>query len=153
MKASETEIKIKKLEGQDIDEFVRLIELFEEVFEMENFAMPHRVYLREVLSKEGFIALVALAGERVVGGLTAYVLEQYYSEKPLAYIYDLAVEAARQRRGIGKQLIAAFQQYCQEQGFEEIFVQADQEDAHAIDFYRSAGAMEKEVRHFYYALH
>jgi aminoglycoside 3-N-acetyltransferase I len=151
MESSETKITTKKLVGHDIDEFVRLIKLFEEVFEMENLAMPHRVYLRQVLSKPEFIALVALEGQRVVGGLTAYVLEQYYSEKPLAYLYDLGVEPARQRRGIGRQLIAAFQQYCQEQGFKEIFVQADLEDEHAIEFYRAALAEgEKEVRQFYF---
>jgi aminoglycoside 3-N-acetyltransferase I len=151
MKANKPEITIKKLEGHELGEFIGLIELFAEVFEMENFVLPDRVYLRQVLSKPAFIALVALEGERVVGGLTAYVLEQYYSEKPLAYLYDLGVEAASQRRGIGRQLIAALRQHCQEQGFAEVFVQADLEDEHAIEFYRAAlAAGEKEVRQFYY---
>jgi aminoglycoside 3-N-acetyltransferase I len=150
MEVNKPKITIKKLAGQDIDEFVELIELFAEVFAMENFTLPNRVYLREVLSKPAFIAMVALDGQRVVGGLTAYVLEQYYSVKPLAYLYDLGVEAARQRRGIGRQLIAALRKYCQEQGFEELFVQADLEDEHASEFYRATlAAGEKEVRQFY----
>nr|APO26586.1 Acetyltransferase (GNAT) family [uncultured bacterium] len=144
-------MEIKKLTHRNLNEFIALIRVFEEVFEMKNFAMPNQEHLRKILSKPNFIVFVALINNQVVGGLTTYVLEQYYSEKPLAYIFDLAVKASYQRQGIGKQLIASVTNYCREKGFEEVFVQADKVDDYAIDFYRSTGVTaEEEVVHFYY---
>lgn len=146
-------MEIKKLNSQDIDEFVSLIRVFEDVFEMENFSMPNQEYLSNVLTKPDFIVFVAIIESQVIGGLTAYTLEQYYSEKPLAYIYDLAVMTKYQRQGIGKKIIGAMTKYCKERGYEEVFVQADKVDDYAIDFYRSTPiTAEEEVVHFYYSL-
>jgi aminoglycoside 3-N-acetyltransferase I len=99
------------------------------------------------------MAFVALKENEVVGGLTIYTLHQYYSEKPLAYIYDLAVKVELQRRGIGRKLIDAVRAECKTQGYEEVFVQADEADDYALDFYRLTGATaEEHVRHFCYTL-
>lgn len=88
-----------------------------------------------------------------MGGLTVYILDQYYSKKPLAYIYDLAVLKEFQRKGIGKQLIKHVVEYCAENGFEEAFVQADRADAYALDFYRLTNpTSEQDVVHFNYFL-
>ncbi|MEK6480027.1 GNAT family N-acetyltransferase [Catalinimonas sp. 4WD22] len=146
-------VSVKKLKLQDFNTFVEVIKLFEEVFEMQNFSMPPAQHLQKLLGKEDFFVFAALHKEKVVGGLTAYVLEQYYSVKPLAYIYDLAVDPHYQRQGIGKRLIAEMNTFCQERGFEEVFVQADQDEAHAVNFYRSTNPTEEEkVAHFYYTL-
>lgn len=145
-------IKIVKLAADDLDKFVHLIKLFEDVFSMENFVMPDKKHLEQLLTKSDFFVFVALENNEVVGGLTAYTLHQYYSKLPLVYIYDLAVKTTLQRRGIGKLLISGITSYCQEFGMEEVFVQADKIDDYALDFYRSTGAMEEEVVHFYYPL-
>jgi aminoglycoside 3-N-acetyltransferase I len=148
------EADIKKLNGQDIKEFTELILLFEEVFEMNNFTMPDDKHLLKVLTNPDFMVFVAIREKQIVGGLTAYTLDQYYSEKPLAYLYDLAVTVNFQRQGIGKKLIAALTEYCRLQGFEEVFVQADKVDEYAIEFYRSTPITnEEQVVHFYYTLH
>ena len=146
-------VQIEQLQATDLNDFRSLIEVFERVFEMENFSIPHGEHLGELLRNQDFFALVAKKDGIVVGGLTVYVLHQYYSEKPLAYIYDLAVEEELQRRGIGKQLIAHTLEYCKHMGFEEVFVQADKVDDYALDFYRKTGITEEEdVSHFYYTL-
>jgi aminoglycoside 3-N-acetyltransferase I len=146
-------MEIKKLNDQDIDEFVDLIRVFEDVFEMENFSIPNKEHLGNVLTKPDFIVFVATIKSQIVGGLTAYTLDQYYSEKPLAYIYDLAVKTTYQRQGIGKKLIGEMIKYCRERGYEEVFVQADKVDDYAIDFYRATPiTAEEEVVHFYYSL-
>lgn len=81
------------------------------------------------------------------------MLDQYYSERPLAYLYDLAVLAAYQREGIGKRLIAFANDFCRQHGFEELFVQADLVDDYAVEFYRSTNpSNEEQVVHFYYTL-
>ncbi|TRX48061.1 GNAT family N-acetyltransferase [Fulvivirga sp. M361] len=144
---------VHKLDEHDFEKFVKVIRLFERVFEMENFSIPPLVHLQKLLSKHDFFVFVALQDGIVTGGLTAYVLEQYYSEKPLAYIYDLAVDTPYQRQGIGKALIEGMNHFCQEKGFEEVFVQADKAEDDVIDFYRSTLPTEEEqVVHFYYTL-
>jgi aminoglycoside 3-N-acetyltransferase I len=144
-------ISLKKIEVQDLDRFIELIRLFEDVFEMENFDIPDHSHLQGVLHRPDFLCMVAIAENQVVGGLTGYVLHQYYSTQPLAYIYDLAVKRDFQRQGVGKKLINGFVEHCKDRGFEEVFVQADKVDDYALDFYRSTGITEEEqVVHFYY---
>lgn len=146
------DVEIRKLKHEDLDKFKELIRLFENVFEMKNFTMPDDDYLQQMLDKETFFVFVASLGNRVVGGLTSYTLHQYYSKQPLVYIYDLAVKTGFQRRGIGRKLIAGITDYCKQTGMEEVFVQADEIDKHAVDFYRSTGATPEKVIHFYYPL-
>ncbi len=144
--------EIKKLNATDLDQFVELIRIFEDVFEMKDFQMPNKNYLETLLSRDDFFVFVSLWEGKVVGGLTAYLLRQYYSEKPLVYIFDLAVKTHLQRKGIGKSLIQAINAYCKDQGMEEVFVQADVVDDYAIDFYKSTGGCPEDVVHFYYPL-
>lgn len=145
--------EIQKLRANDIEKLNELISVFQNVFEMENFKRPSEAHLRKLLNKDSFFAVIAKIEEKIIAGLTVYVLDQYYSERPLAYIYDLAVLEEYQRKGIGKQLIEFTNQYCRQNGFAEVFVQADKEDDYAIDFYRSTKPTNEEpVVHFYYTL-
>jgi len=146
-------IEIKKLEKENLSEFIELITLFEAVFEMKDFSIPATNYLQKLLNRDDFGVFVAKLDGKVVGGLTTYVLEQYYSKKPLAYIYDLAVDTSLQRKGIGKNLISATRHFYKNEGFEEVFVQADKADDYAIDFYRKTNpTKEEQVVHFCYKL-
>jgi len=95
---------------------------------------------------------VALSDNKVVGGLTSYIMQQYYSASPLVYIFDLAIKAEFRRKGIGTMLIADNNNYCKTINAEEVMVQADEVDDHAIDFYRSTGAIAQKVIHFDYLL-
>jgi len=95
---------------------------------------------------------VALLDNKVVGGLTSYIMQQYYSTSPLVYIYDLAVKTELQRQGIGKMLIEGNNSYCKNIGAEAVMVQADEVDDYAIEFYRSTGATGIKVIHFDYML-
>ncbi|WP_194774642.1 GNAT family N-acetyltransferase [Pararhodonellum marinum] len=146
-------ILIKRLKPTDIGYFVELIHLFESVFELPQAPLPSERHLNSLLRSDKFIVYVAIHQKAVVGGLTAYVLDQYHSERPLAYLYDLAVAKHLQRHGIGKRLIEGLNAYCQENDFEEVFVQADREEAHAVQFYRNTPHQgEEDVQHFYYRL-
>ena len=147
-------IRIKKLYRSDLPEFVQLIKVFEDVFEMKDFVMPDEGHLQRLLADDQFMVFVALdEHNRVVAGLTAYTLIQYYSVKPLVYIFDLAVQTALQRQGIGKKLIDEINKFCKEAGMEEVFVQADVIDDYALDFYRKTKpTAEEDVIHFSYRL-
>ncbi len=145
---------IKLLRDTELDEFIELLHVFEEVFDLKKLPLPSREHLQKVMEFPGFFSMVvAVEDHKVIGGLTAYTFEQYHSTQPIAYIYDLAVLARHQRKGIGKSLINAFNEHCKSLGYQEVFVQAEKEDIHAVDFYRQTPITEEEdVAHFYYTL-
>lgn len=90
-------IEIKKLSNREIDKFSELIQVLEDVFEMKNFKMSGKNHLQQLLENESFFVFGALSDSKVVGGLTSYTLQQYYSKFPLVYISDLAVRTEIQR--------------------------------------------------------
>ena len=146
-------ITIYQLQSNDLPLFIELIRLFHVVFEMEDPTMLDEVHLKGVLAKNVFKVFVVLKGQEVVGGLTVYHIDQYYSVKPLAYIYDLAVMSKFQRQGIGQQLIQYVKEYYAEAGYEEVFVQAESDDEQAVNFYRKTKPSGVEdASHFFYRL-
>lgn len=127
-----------------------LLGVFGEAFEEpETYgaARPSVAYLERLLASDDFIALVALHGQEVVGGLAAYVLRKFERERSEIYIYDLAVAAAHRRRGLATALIRELQRIGAERGAYVIFVQADLGDAPAIALYSKLGVRE-DVLHF-----
>ena len=120
---------------------------------MQNFKRPSQTHLQNLLDNDNFVAVVAKSESKIIGGLTVYVLNQYFSEKPLAYIYDLAVLTPFQRKGVGRELIAFTNAFCKKKGFEGVFVQAEKVDDYAIDFYRLTKPTEElQAVQFYYEL-
>ena len=101
------------------------------------------------LGSDSFIALAAIEGDQVVGGVTAYELKKFEQERSEIYIYDLAVAAAYRRRGIATALIEKLKAIAAERGAYVLFVQADTgpEDAAAIALYSKLGKRE-DVLHF-----
>jgi aminoglycoside 3-N-acetyltransferase I len=108
---------------------------------------PSDAYLQDFLAKQHIAALVALAGEEVVGGLVAYELEKFERERREFYIYDLAVAAHYRRQGIATALIEHLRDLATRRGAWVIYVQADYGDDPAIALYEKIGTRE-EVLHF-----
>jgi aminoglycoside 3-N-acetyltransferase I len=136
----------------DLVAFSELIKLFETVFEWENFRMPEKDYLQNLLTQKNFFVFVAFHEQNVIGGLTAYELPSYYKQSSEIYLYDLAVKTEFQRKGIGRALLEALGHFCNEQNYTGFFVQADIEDQHALDFYQSTGGQASEVIHYTYPI-
>ena len=130
------DIIIEQLQNEDSKSFLELVRIFASVFEMDGFVDPGEDHLLKILRSEHFGVFVARSGNRVVGGLTLHVLENYYEPKPAAYIYDVGIEKSFQRKGIGSQLMDAVMDYCRENGFKEAWVEAETDDIHAVNFYR-----------------
>ena len=112
-----------------------------------NDARPGREYLERLLSSEDFIAVAALNGDLVIGGLAAYVLHKFEQVRSEIYIYDLAVDERYRRRGIATGLINELKRVAAERGVWVIFVQADPGDDPAIQLYSKLGHRE-DVLHF-----
>jgi len=96
-------------------------------------------YLDALLRQEDFWAVAALADGEVVGGLTAHTLPMTRSESAELFIYDVAVRANWQRQGVGRQLVVALRDIAARAGIADVFVPAETEDVHALDFYRALG--------------
>lgn len=131
-------MEITILDENGIIDFIDLIDIFKDVFE-NTFDIPDQNYLQQLLRNPHFLVFVVKNNGKVLGGATIYVLDQYYSEKQLAYIYDIGISTDFQGRGIGKSLIVAICDYCSKNGFEEAFVQAEYEDVDAVNFYKRTG--------------
>ena len=133
--------------------FVQLIAIFQQAFNSSSDVVLSPTHLRKLLSEKNFVAMVVLQSDRVIGGLTAYVLPGYYTTKPSVYLYDLAVTADWQRRGVGKCLIEGLVQFCKDKGCREVFVQAESDDLDAVAFYRNTSVSgETAATQFYYTL-
>ncbi len=143
-------LSYKKLEPTDLTILRELNLVFADAFGDQKTHLSNRpsdYYLTQLLSRPTFIALAALEGSRVVGGLIAYVLEKYEQERSEIYIYDLAVDEAFRRRGIARALIERLQSMAKDYGAWAIFVQADKVDTPAVRLYESMGVSEEPI-HF-----
>ena len=145
-------IEVKKLTQEDVSVFKLLIHLFNVVFEEDEAAISSEAHLFELLSSRHFVALAAFYENEIAGGLTAYELPMYSSDRSEIFLYDLAIKPDYQRRGIGKHLIHHLKDYCLANGIDEFFVMAHEEDIHAVEFYRSTGGKSEKVVNFLYQL-
>lgn len=141
-----------KLEPTHLEYLIQLLSVYETEFGMMDFRFPGDIHLLRLLYNKNIVFYVAICDNKVVGGLTAHTLPSVYSEAGEVYVYDLAVKAAFQRKGIASQLLTELKKDCAALGYKEVFVQADIEDQHAVDFYRATGGKEERVLHYSYSL-
>jgi aminoglycoside 3-N-acetyltransferase I len=141
---------IRKLTPADVALVRELNVMFGEAFgepDTYDAEPPSEQHLRDVLTKEHVIVLVALAQDRVVGGLVAYVLDKLERARREVYIYDLAVAAPYRRQRIATSLIEHLREIATTLEAWVIYVQADYGDDPAIALYQKLGVRE-EVLHF-----
>ncbi len=142
--------RYKQLTPNDIEAFKCALKVFADAFgEPHTYLdkIPDDQYLTSILAKEHFIALVAFAGDEVVGAVAAYELQKFEQNRREIYIYDLAVAEAHRRKHVATNLINELRRIAQDRGAYVIFVQADRDDEAAIRLYESLGTRE-DVHHF-----
>lgn len=141
---------IRLLGPDDVDTMRGVLAMFGAAFDdlpTYTDAQPRDAYLARLLGSPTFIAVAALDGAAVVGGLAAYVLPKFERERSEVYLYDLAVAETHRRRGIATALIEALQREARARGAYVVFVQADHGDDPAIALYTKLGTRE-DVLHF-----
>jgi aminoglycoside 3-N-acetyltransferase I len=146
---------VRPLTAKDLSLMDALLTMFGEAFQdvaTYGVARPSPAYLQRLLGSDSFIALAAIRGGDVVGGLAAYELRKFEQERSEIYIYDLAVAAAHRRKGIATALVGELQKLAAARGAYVIFVQADRGDAPAIALYEKLGVRE-DVLHFDLPVH
>jgi aminoglycoside 3-N-acetyltransferase I len=140
-------MQIRRLEPGDRDLARRLFVLMASVFE-EDVDDLSDDYLDCLLERADFWALAALVDDIIVGGLTAHALPLTRSASSELLIYDLAVRLEHQRQGVGRRLVAELRSHAAALGIGTVFVPADNEDAHALAFYRAIGGTASPVTFF-----
>lgn len=142
----EQALQTRVLRAADLTLFRKMLDLFGHVFEEPHTYCAHQpedAYLRNLLESQTFVAIAAVEGAEVVGGLAGYVLQKFEQARSELYIYDLAVAENRRRRGVASAMIAAVKRIAAERGIYVILVQADDGDEPAIALYNRFGSGEK----------
>ena len=143
-------IEIRVLGGPDVAVLRKMLATFGEAFgDLPTYTarQPDDSYLRRLLESDTFVAIAAVTGSDVVGGLTGYVLPKFEQARSELYIYDLAVHSAHRRRGVATAMIEQLRVLAATRGIYVIFVQADGGDDPAISLYTKLG-IRAEVLHF-----
>jgi aminoglycoside 3-N-acetyltransferase I len=141
---------VRRLSVGDADLLRSMLGVFAAAFEDAvhyTSNQPNDDYLRKLLSRDNVVALCAITGSEVVGGLVAYELMKFEQARSEIYIYDLAVAEAFRRQGVATALIEELQQIAAERGAFVIYVQADYGDEPAVALYTKLGQRE-DVMHF-----
>ncbi|QOC22918.1 AAC(3)-I family aminoglycoside N-acetyltransferase [Wenzhouxiangella sp. AB-CW3] len=142
--------RIRTLREGDVQLIRSLLDVFGAAFDEEEVychKQPDDNYLGTLLANESFIALVAMDGDKVIGGIAAYELKKFEQARSEIYIYDLAVAEDYRRQGVATALIRNTAKLAREIGAHSTFVQADRNDRAPIALYSRLGAAE-EVLHF-----
>lgn len=143
-------VNIHRLASSDDVHFDAMLDLFAQAFddpESYSSARPTPEYRQALLARCDVVALVALAGQNVVGALVAYELLKFEQERSEFYIYDLAVAENWRRCGVATTLIDDLRTIAKKNGGWVVYVQADYGDEPAVALYTKLGKRE-DVMHF-----
>lgn len=144
--------EIKKLRSSDVSLAQQLIALWQRDDGIFDGKLPGNEHLSQLLSADSFHVYVALDGDAVVGGLTAYELPMFGKEVRELFLYEIGVTESHWRRGIARALIEALKETCLERGVEVIFVGTEMDNEAAKQLYTSTGGTLKVIAWFEYEL-
>lgn len=142
-------IQYRFLKENNLEHLHQLFNLYNEVFQTAH-QPPKEEYLSNLLKNKNVLFLAACFENKVIAGLTAYILPSIYSEKNELYIYDVAVHPDFRRKGIAAHSVSIISKWCISNNISEVFVDALVEDKDAIDFYTATGGTPSNVIHFTY---
>jgi ribosomal protein S18 acetylase RimI-like enzyme/predicted enzyme related to lactoylglutathione lyase len=138
---------VRRLRGGDRALARETFSLMAQVFETDTEPLSDP-YIDGLLRRPDFWVVAASVNGQVVGGLTAHTLAMTVYEGSEIFLYDIAVSEAFQRRGIGRQLVASLLDGARAAGVKTVFVPADDDDTHALDFYRALNGAPLAVTMF-----
>jgi aminoglycoside 3-N-acetyltransferase I len=141
------EIKTKRLTLTNKEEAQNLFTTMAEIFGEDCVPLNDR-YIEQLLRRDEFWAVAALADDIIVGGIIAHELPMTRSGSSELFIYDIAVRPNYQRTGIGRRLFSVLCEEASKAGIQDAFVSADDDDVHVLDFYRNLGGVASPVTIF-----
>jgi len=97
---------------------------------------------RHFLANPDTLFLAAFWGERVCGFATAYRLQRFDPRRAEVLLYEIGVNEAFQRHGVGTALITAVKRWAQEGGADEVWVLTERDNTAAMALYAATGGIE-----------
>ena len=143
-------MQIRRLLRQDVKLARRTFVMMGQVFDEGGWPPLSDGYLLGLLRQPHLWVYAALVDGQPVAGLTAYELPMTKAETAELLVYDLAVRVDWQRRGVGRALIGQLLEAGAAAGVTEAWVPADNDDPHALEFYRRTGGSAQPVTIFTY---
>src|SRR5262245_24024944 len=98
-----------------------------------------------LLDDPAAILLVALEGGSPVGFVLAYELKRRHGHAVTLCIYEIEVDEACRRRGVGSRLLSELEALARERGVAEAFVLTDADNVPAMRLYEAAGGAAQKV--------
>ena len=98
-------------------------------------------HLQELLSREDLHIVVAVVNKKVVGGLTAYEMDEWKKPTRKMFFYEIGVAEDYRSQGIGSALIEELKKICSERGIKEMYVLTDAENTAANRLYSKTGGV------------
>jgi aminoglycoside 3-N-acetyltransferase I len=141
------DVRTRRLSSGDREPARRMFAMMAEVFAEECEHLSDG-YLDRLLARDDFWAIAAFVGDDIIGGVTAHTLPMTKGESSEIFIYDIAVRRDQRRKGVGRRLMTALRDAAADFGVRHIFVPADDDDTHALDFYRALGGAPTPVTFF-----
>ncbi len=129
--------KVRQLKAEDSELAASVTRLMSSVFEEGDGSSNER--MSELLKDTRFWLFGAFMQGKPVGGLCAHVIPVTREHASELFVYDIAVANEHQRKDIGRLLMKAAIDSARSAGLSSVFVPADNEDQHALDFYRAIG--------------
>ncbi len=144
------EMRVKRLTSSDREAAQELFAMMGEIFG-EDFVPLGDNYVDQLLRRNEFWALAAIVDDVVVGGMTAHTLPMTRAETSELFVFDIAVRSQYQRMGVGRRLFSTLRAEAVKAAIRGVFVAADDDDDHALDFYRALGGKASFVTIFDFA--
>jgi GNAT superfamily N-acetyltransferase len=92
------------------------------------------------------VALVKEVDGRVVGVVTGHVFPSIHSTPPVAWLTTLVVDKRMHGRGVGRELVAAVEEWAKSQGAVRLSVTSGKQRGDAHAFYERLGYERTGVR-------
>jgi aminoglycoside 3-N-acetyltransferase I len=141
------DMRSKRLKPGDRDLARRLFATMAEIFGEDHETLSD-AYVDSLIAREDFWAIAAYTDDQIIGGITAHTLPMTRTASSEVFIYDIAVRSDHRRKGIGRRLMSELRDSAAARGIRVLFVPADNDDPHALDFYRALGGTPAQVTVF-----
>lgn len=101
----------------------------------ETHTIPSDKRLQELLENKTVHFYGVLVEDRVVAGMTIYILPSFYTNQDYYYIYDMAVLPEEQNKGYGSALLEFAKELGKKHQAEAVYIEADDIDTVANHLY------------------
>lgn len=143
---------IKRLDASEISLAKELFVWFQVDDGVEKPLVPSDHYLRTLLLKEDFYVVVVLDKEKVIGGLTAFILSMYKEEIDEIFLYEVGVDEAYRKKGVATQLIDFLKKTGVKLGVSEMYVGTEMHNIPAQKLYDKTGGKFETIAWYVYNL-